>query len=97
LVDNGNIRKHRVVISDKFVQKLQLKYSKLQKGIISTSGEHHGMTRLVVTEMFTLKLNGISNMYDVKALECCKLSDKINIGAQFLQDVSKSKMVPRWY
>ena len=61
MIDNGNISKHGVVISEKCMQRLQLKYSKLQKGIIPTAGEHQGMTRLGVTEMFTLWLDGISN------------------------------------
>ena len=80
MIENGNISKHGVVISEKFMQRLQLRYSKLQKGIIPTAGEHQGMTRLSITEIFTLKLDGISNTYSVKALVCRELSDEINIG-----------------
>ena len=91
MIDNGNISKHGVVISEIFMQRLQLKYSKLQKGIIPTAGEHQGMARLSITETFTLKLDGISNTYSVKALVCHELSDEINIGTQFLQDISKGQ------
>ena len=80
MIDNGNISKHGIVISEKLMQKLDLRYSKLQKGIIPTAGEHQGMTRLGVTEKFTLQLNGISNTYSIKALVCRELSDEINLG-----------------
>ena len=91
MIDNGNISKNGIVMSEKFMQKLQLKYVKLQRGIIPTAGEHQGMTRLGVTEAFTLKLKGISNVYNVRALVCQELSDEINIGTQFLQSISRGQ------
>ena len=53
-----------------FMEKMNLGYSKLGGGVVPTADAGHGMTNIGISEQFSLKLNGISKAFSVKALVC---------------------------
>ena len=50
------------------------------------------MTNVGVSEDFSLKIDGLKNIYSVKALVCWELSDPINVGTGFQQKMSTQIM-----
>ena len=89
MIDQGNLTSQGVAVSEKFMTKMNLGYSKLGRGVVPTAGARHGMTNLGISEQFSLKLNGISKTFSVKALVCPELIDKINLGQGFFQKISR--------
>ena len=77
MIDQGNLTAQGVAVSEKFMTKMNLGYSKLGRGVVPTAGAGHGMTNLGISEQFSLKLNGIIKTFSVKALVCQELIDKI--------------------
>ena len=92
MVDNGNLTRTGVAVSEKFMQTLQLGYNSVGKGIVPTARKGQGMTNLGISEEFTLRLNGLMKAYNVKALVCRELNDDINVGTSFLQKISEKRM-----
>ena len=66
MIDQGNLTSQGVAVSEKFMRKMSLGYSKLGRGVVPTAGAGHGMTHLGISEQFSLKLNGISKTFSVK-------------------------------
>ena len=89
MIDQGNLTSQGVAVSEKFMEKMNLGYSKLGRGLVPTAGAGHGMTNLGISEQFSLKLNGISKTFSVKALVCRELIDEINLGQGFFQRISR--------
>ena len=89
MIDQGNLTSQGVAVSEKFMKKMSLGYSKLGGGVVPTAGSGHGMTNLGISEQFTLKLNGISKTFSVKALVCRELIDEINLGQGLFQKISR--------
>ena len=92
MVDNGNLVKTGVAVSEEFMRKMALGYSTLGRGTVPTAGKGQGMTNLGISQSFSLKIQGMKKTYEIKALVCKELSDDINIGTGFLQQISKESM-----
>ena len=87
MIDNGNLVSQGVAVSSKFMEKMGLGYSSLGRGRVPTAGSG-AMTNMGISEPFSLKLDGISKTFTVKALVCKELSDEVNIGTGFFQKIS---------
>ena len=92
MVDNGNLTKTGIAVSERFMQEMQLGYSRIGKGLVPTAGKGQGMTNLGISEEFTLRLHGLKKVYTVRALVCRELHDDINVGTGFLQKISGTRM-----
>ena len=85
MIDQGNLLSTGVGISKAFFKKMKLKYAKITKSNVKTAANGMGMTKLGLTEIFTLSIEGIKMIFDTQATVIKELSDDINIGAGFLQ------------
>ena len=89
MIDHGNLASQGVAVSEKFMKKMILGYSKLGGGVVPTAGAGQGMTNLGISEQFSLRLDGISKNFSVKALVCRELRDEINLRQVFFQKISR--------
>ena len=89
MMDQGNLVKTGVAISEAFFQKLGLRYERLSRTKVGTACKGAQMTLIGWTEPFSLRFDGVNRIFSIKAAVFSKLSDDINIGQGFLQQLPK--------
>ena len=87
MVDQGNLLENGVAMSEECFNKLKLKYSKLQKSRVGTAAQSSPMTKLGISQTFSLRLKGITKVFRTKATIIRELSDHLNLGGGFLQRI----------
>ena len=85
MINQGNLLGTGVGISEAFFRKLNVGYARLARIKVETAAKGMGMSKLGLTELFTLSLDGIDTLFDVHAMVIEELSGHINLGASFLK------------
>ena len=81
MIDQGNLIQSGIAISEDFFKRMKLQYSKIiRNGRCTTAGKGLGMTKLGISEDFSLRINGIHTVFDTKATIIRQLTDDINLG-----------------
>ena len=91
MVDNDNITRLGVIISEAFRQKMRLGLTKVGGKNVATAAAGQGMTRIGISKPFDLRISGIRRTFHIRrALVLKELSDQVNIGTGFLQEIQGS-------
>jgi dUTPase len=95
MIDQGNLIRSGVAISEQFAKKLGLPYHKLTPAKVGTAATGGHLTKLGITKVFTVRFNNFPHALQTKATVLRGLSDDINLGGGFLQRLAGRGLAPK--